>query len=278
MQPASPLNVFAIHRHLTTRCLGRRIELHQQVTSTNQEAVALAHAAAEHGTFVVADAQTAGRGRMARTWFSPPGLHIYGSLLIRMPIDAARMPAWLSWLPLMAALAAAEAIEAVRPSSIGVKWPNDLLIGERKVAGILCESATASGIGSFQIIGIGINVNGTRKDFPDDLRETATTLQEETGEVIDRNRLIAQWLYELESRLDEFLAQGSVAIAQAYRRRCGTIGKTVKAVLADGMASIGVAVGIDEDGSLTLSEHSTDGAAKAQAVRKVRAADIVHLR
>jgi BirA family biotin operon repressor/biotin-[acetyl-CoA-carboxylase] ligase len=276
MHSALPLDVQAIRRHLLSRDLGRRIELHQRVASTNHEAVALAQAGAEHGTLVVADAQTAGRGRMARTWFSPPGLNIYASLVIRIPIEAARLPAWLSWLPLMAALAAAEAIEAMKPAGIGVKWPNDLLIGDRKVGGILCESATASGIGPYQVIGIGINVNGARREFPDDLRDTATTLQEETGGDTDRNRLIAQWLYELESCLDDFLARGSMGIAQAYRRRCATIGKTVKAVLADGDACIGLAAGIGEDGSLTINERSS--ANSAGAVRQVRAADIIHVR
>jgi BirA family biotin operon repressor/biotin-[acetyl-CoA-carboxylase] ligase len=275
MQTSPPLDVEAIHRHLVSRTLGRRLELHQRVASTNHEAVALAQAGAEHGTLVVADAQTAGRGRMARTWFSPPGCNIYASLLIRMPIEAARLPAWLSWLPLMSALAAAEAIEALKPAGIGVKWPNDLLIRERKVGGILCESAT-SATGPFQVIGIGINVNGDRKSYPDEVRDTATTLQDETGGAADRNRLIAQWLHELESCLDEFVARGSTGIAHAYRHRCVTIGKMVKAVLADGQACTGLAAGIDEDGSLSIDERSPGTA--APVLRQVRAADIIHLR
>jgi BirA family transcriptional regulator, biotin operon repressor / biotin---[acetyl-CoA-carboxylase] ligase len=276
MQLSPTLDVQAISRHLTSQSLGRRIDLHQRVASTNHEAVALGHAGAEHGTLVVADAQTAGRGRMARTWFSPPGLNIYASLLIRIPIEAARISTWLSWLPLIAALAAAEAIEALKPTGIGVKWPNDLLIGERKVGGILCESATASGIGPFQVIGVGLNVNGDRNKFPDELRDQATTLQDETGSVTDRNRLIAQWLDEMESCLHDFLARGPIGIAHAYRRRCTTIGKTVKAVLADGNAYVGLASGIDDDGSLTINERSRGTA--AGAVRQVRAAEIIHLR
>jgi BirA family transcriptional regulator, biotin operon repressor / biotin---[acetyl-CoA-carboxylase] ligase len=276
MQPSPALDIQAIGRHLTSRDLGRRIELHQRVRSTNQVAAALAQAGAAHGTLVVADAQTAGRGRMARTWFSPPALNIYASLILRIPIEASRIPLWLSWVPLMAALAAAEAVETLQPAGIGVKWPNDLLIGERKVGGILCESATVSGVGPFQIIGIGLNVNGDRQEFPGELRETATTLQSETGGVIDRNRLIAQWLHQMESCLDEFVAQGAAGIAQAYRRRCVTIGKTVKAMLADGDACIGLAAGIDEDGTLMINEQSAGTA--AGVVRQVRAADILHLR
>ena len=278
MQRSSPLNVHAIHSHLTTRSLGRRIELHERLDSTNREAVALGQAGVEHGTLVLADAQTAGRGRMARTWFSPPGTNLYASLVIRSTVDAQRLAAWLSWLPLMAALGAAEAIEAVGSLSIGVKWPNDLLINERKVGGILCESGTATEGGPFQVVGLGINVNGAPEDFPEDLRGMATTLRHESGGYIDRNRLIAQVLQELESCLEEFLQRGRERIALAYRRRCTTIGRTVKALLADGTECIGVAQAIDLDGSLTLVQPSLKGNRAAPVVRQLRAADIVHLR
>jgi BirA family biotin operon repressor/biotin-[acetyl-CoA-carboxylase] ligase len=267
----------AIHNHLKSHRLGRRIDVHELLDSTTREAVALGQAGAEHGTLVLADAQTAGRGRMARMWFSPPGVNVYASLVIRVSMDGPRLAAWLSWLPLMAALSAAEAIERIGAITPAVKWPNDLLIGERKVGGILCESGSASGSGPFQVIGIGINVNGVRTDFPEELRDLATTISHETGGIIDRNRLVAQWLQELESCLDEFLARGSERIAVAYRRRCTTIGKTVKAVLADGKEWIGVAQAIDQDGSLSLVESPATGQ-PAPAVRQIRAADIVHLR
>ena len=276
MQRPSPLNVHTIQSYLGTRSLGRRIELHERLESTNREAVALGQAGVEHGTLVLADAQTAGRGRMARSWFSPPGVNLYGSLVIRTTIDASRLAAWLSWLPLMAALGAAEAIDIVSAVPISVKWPNDLLINERKVGGILCESGASAGAGPFQVIGIGINVNGVPEDFPDELRHIATTIRHETGGFIDRNRLAAQLLIELESCLEEFLSRGSESIALAYRRRCTTIGKTVKAVLADGKEYIGVADAIDQDGSLSLVQPSLG--TSPPTVRQLRAADIVHLR
>ena len=213
---------------------------------------------------------------MARSWFSPPGVNLYGSLVIRTTIDASRLAAWLSWLPLMAALAAAEGIEIVSGLPIAVKWPNDLLINERKVGGILCESGASAGAGPFQVIGIGINVNGVPEDFPDELRHIVTTIRHETGGFIDRNRLAAQLLIELESCLEEFLSRGSESIALAYRRRCTTIGKTVKAVLADGKEYIGVADAIEQDGSLTLVQPSLG--TSPPTVRQLRAADIVHLR
>lgn len=273
MPHSSPLNLQAIEEHLTTKRLGRRIDFHERLDSTNRQAVALAQAGAEHGVLVLADAQTAGRGRMARPWFSPPGLNVYGSLIVR-----AHTHTQLSWLPLVAALATAQAIEIVGAARIAVKWPNDLLVGDRKVGGILCESGTSSGFGPFQVIGIGINVNGAPVDFPPELRETATTLREETGQSIDRNQLIVHLMQKVESCLEEFLADGAERLASAYRQRCATIGKTVKAMLADGNECLGVAEGIGHDGSLTLRDLPQQGGAPASATRQLRAADITHLR
>ena len=278
MQRPSPLAIPAIQSLLTTDSLGRRIHLHERLDSTNREAMAAAQAGAGHGTLVLADAQTSGKGRIARTWFSPPGLNIYASVIIRIPMDASRMAAWLSWLPLMAALGVAEAVETVAGVRAAVKWPNDLLIDEHKIAGILCESGTSPGSGAFQIIGIGINVNGRRTDFPEDLQKTATSIREETGGLVDRNRLVAQLLAGLESRMKEFLSVGREPLALAYRRRCATIGKTVKAILADGSECIGMAEAIAEDGSLRLVQASPPGANQAPVIRQLRVADIVHLR
>ena len=146
------------------------------------------------------------------------------------------------------------------------------------MGGILCESGTATGGGPFQVVGLGINVNSALEDFPDDLRGMATTLRHESGGFIDRNRLIAQVLQELESCLEEFLQRGRERIALAYRRRCATIGRTVKALLADGTECFGVAQAIDLDGSLTLAQSSMKGNRAAPVVRQLRAADIVHLR
>jgi BirA family biotin operon repressor/biotin-[acetyl-CoA-carboxylase] ligase len=153
MHLSLPLNLDAIHSTLATQALGHRIELRDQISSTNREAVALAHAGVEHGTVVVADSQTEGRGRLSRQWFSPPGVNLYCSIVIRKSIATDRLHEWLSWLPLMTALAAAESIETVAATNVAVKWPNDLLVAERKIGGILCESGTAIGFGPFQIIG-----------------------------------------------------------------------------------------------------------------------------
>ena len=278
MQSSPPLSLQAIQNSLATQALGRRIELRDQIGSTNREAVLLAQAGVEHGTVVLADSQSEGRGRLSRLWFSPPGVNLYCSIVIRTAISADRHSEWLSWLPLTTALAAAEAIETVAATRVAVKWPNDLLIAGRKIGGILCESGTNPRSGPFQVIGIGLNINGERNDFPDELRETATTIRHEAGSFIDRNRLLAQLLYELEACLDEYAQRGFERLALAYGRRCSTIGKTVKATLADGKELVGLAEAIGKDGSLTLVQRAVSGDERAPKVQQLRAADIVHLR
>ncbi|HEU5202079.1 MAG TPA: biotin--[acetyl-CoA-carboxylase] ligase [Nitrospira sp.] len=278
MQSSPPLSLQAIQHCLATQALGRRIELRDQIGSTNREAVLLAQAGVEHGTVVLADSQSEGRGRLSRLWFSPPGVNLYCSIVIRTAISADRHSEWLSWLPLTTALAAAEAIETVAATRVAVKWPNDLLIAGRKIGGILCESGTNPRSGPFQVIGIGLNINGERNDFPDELRETATTIRHEAGSFIDRNRLLAQLLYELEACLDEYAQRGFERLALAYGRRCSTIGKTVKATLADGKELVGLAEAIGKDGSLTLVQRAVSGDERAPKVQQLRAADIVHLR
>jgi BirA family biotin operon repressor/biotin-[acetyl-CoA-carboxylase] ligase len=272
----SPLTLDAIQRTLATRSLGRRIELHDRIDSTNREAMALGQADAEHGTLVLADSQTAGRGRLGREWFSPPGINLYASIVIRTTLDTQRLSQWLSWLPLMTALGTAEAIESAGAARVSLKWPNDLLIGDRKVGGILCESG-ASGSGPFQVIGIGINVNGERASFPRGLRDVATSIRQETGQEIDRHRLLVRLLEELERCLEEFLTRGIDRLAWEYRRRCTTIGKTVKAVLADGNEYVGTAEGLGDDGSLTMVHEPARPGGQSE-VRQLRAADITHLR
>jgi BirA family biotin operon repressor/biotin-[acetyl-CoA-carboxylase] ligase len=278
VQPSPPLTRDTIHSTLSTKWLGRRIELFDFLPSTNREAVQLAQAKIEHGTVVIADSQTAGRGRLSRSWFSPPGTNLYCSIILRTGRPPERLAEWLSWLPLISALAVAEAIEQVSSAQVSVKWPNDLLISERKVGGILCESGTGAGSGPFQIIGIGLNVNGDRGDWPADLRDSATSIWQERKIVVDRNRLLAQLLHELEECLDELAAHGTSRLAMAYHRRCSTIGKRVHASLANGDVILGLVEGIDQDGSLRIRPEAAQLGSGTPEVMHLRVADIIHVR
>ena len=278
MQPSPPLTRNTIHSTLSTTWLGRRIELFDCLPSTNREAAQLAQAEVEHGTVVVADRQTAGRGRLSRTWFSPPSANLYCSIILRLMRPPERLTEWLSWLPLISALAAAEAIEQVSSVPVSVKWPNDLLISERKVGGILCESGTGSQSNPFQIIGIGINVNVDHDDWPVDLLDSATSIWQERKVVVDRNRLLAQLLLQLEQCLDELVIHGTNRIALAYNQRCSTIGHAVQATLASGDVVVGLAEGIGQDGSLHVRPQATQPGSGTPEVVHLRVADIIHMR
>ncbi len=278
MQPSPPLTRDTILSTLSTTWLGRRIELFDCLPSTNREATQLAQAEVEHGTVVVADSQTAGRGRLSRTWFSPPGANLYCSIILRTARPPERLTEWLSWLPLISALAAAEAIEQVSSIQISVKWPNDLLISERKVGGILCESGAGTRSDPFQIIGIGINVNLDHDDWPTDLRDSATSLWQERKFIVDRNRLLAQLLLELEQCLDELVVHGTNRIGLAYHQRCSTIGHTIQATLAHGEVVVGLAEGIGQDGSLRVRPQAIHPGSGTPEVVHLRVADIIHVR
>jgi len=278
VQPSPPLTRNTIHSTLSTTWLGRRIELFDSISSTNREAVRLALADVEHGTVVVADCQSAGRGRLSRNWFSPPGANLYCSVILKATRPPERLVEWLSWLPLMSAMAAAEAIEAVSSLHVSVKWPNDLLISERKVGGILCESGTGAGSKPFQVIGIGLNVNVEQRDWPEELRESATSIWCSQGRVVDRNRLLAQLLLELEHCLDELALHGTNRLALAYRQRCSTIGHAIQATLANGDLVVGIAEYIGHDGSLCVRPQATQPGSEKPDILHLRVADIIHLR
>lgn len=275
--PSPPLTRDDIRSVLATRALGARIELHRQVDSTNREAFALAQAGAEHGTVVVAEEQTLGRGRLGRTWYSPPGINLYCSVIVTASMPTTQFSQWLSWLPLATALGVAEAVEGAASLKTDLKWPNDLLVRERKLGGILCESGSTASSTPFQVIGIGLNVNGTDEDFPQDLRAASTTIRQETGRLIDRNHLLSRLLLEIEHCLNELTIEGNGRIAMAYTRRCITLGRHVRVSLAGGKAFTGIAQAIEPDGSLQVASLPRQRGGHPE-VCSIRAADIIHVR
>lgn len=240
--------------------------------------MSLAQDGAKDGTVVIAEAQSAGRGRHARTWFSPPGLNLSCSIIVRGLGRGLSLADWLSWVPLTTALAVAEAVQTVAATSLALKWPNDLLLGERKVGGILCESSLTLPANPVVVIGIGLNVNVPGEMFPDELRPIATSLFESSHRLIDRNRLLAQLLLELEQGLDELRDHGPSRLLQAYTRRCTTLGRQVRVVLGANEELLGTAVAITADGTLQVRPSTgAPGTDKAPLI-DVRAGDVIHVR
>ena len=219
------LNKVLLQYFLKTISIGRVIELHDSIGSTNMRARELAHEGALHGTLVIANEQTQGKGRMGRVWISPPETGIWMSLVLRpslSPQDAHR-------ITVIAALSVSNAINIITGLKAEIKWPNDIIIGSKKVCGILTEIQTEPDIIEYVVLGIGINVNAKRDDFPEELARSATSISIESEKVIDRNALIVEILKSFESLYDHYEKTGDFTdILDTYKGRCVTLNKRVK--------------------------------------------------
>jgi BirA family transcriptional regulator, biotin operon repressor / biotin---[acetyl-CoA-carboxylase] ligase len=202
------------------------------------------------GLVVVADQQTAGRGRRGHTWFSPPGSGLYVSVVLA-PAAARPDPARATTiLTLAAGVALAEGVEHATGLRVDLKWPNDLLVSRRKLGGILAESSGTGGPSDTVVVGYGINVLASA--FPPELRDRATSLESELGRSVDRHHLLAETLAALSRRYEDLLAGRFDAILDAWRRLApGASGARVTWSTNAG-ASTGVTAGIDDQGALLV--------------------------
>ena len=278
MSSSAPLSLDTIRSTLATESLGHALHLHQELASTNREALSLVQNGAVHGTVVIAESQSGGYGRHGRPWFSPPGFNIYCSVVAHGLGRNLSLSQWLSWVPLVSALAVTEAIQQTTAVSISLKWPNDLLLHERKVGGILCESSFATTNDPVVVIGIGLNVNVPRESFPEDLQPIAASLMEASRRPIDRNRLIAQLLLELEQCLVELRSSGPVRLRQAYAARCATLGRQVRVLFTNDQPIVGRAEALSADGALQVRTLPPPSPSQSMPLIDVRAADVIHLR
>lgn len=220
--PETMYNKRELEQGLKTKTMGQTIYFYEETDTTNNRARELALEGAPEGTLVVAEKQTAGRGRRGKVWESPLGTGIWMSLVLRPQIA----PAEASVLTLLCGLATAEAIEAETGLSAGIKWPNDILINGKKAVGILTEMDCEMSEVHFVIPGIGINVNTA--SFPPEIAEIATSLYLECGKTVSRRRLVHKVLERLEEHYETFLRTGSfAAMLEDYRKLCITLGKEV---------------------------------------------------
>jgi BirA family biotin operon repressor/biotin-[acetyl-CoA-carboxylase] ligase len=240
------------------------VEVLETVTSTNAVAAERARADAPEGLVVVAEHQTAGRGRLDRRWESPPRSSAIFSLVLRPDVPLARWP----WLPLLTGYTVAKTLRA-EGYDAGVKWPNDVLIGDRKIAGILVERIETPD-GPAAVVGVGLNVSLTVDELP---VPTGTSLAIASGAEPDRTGLLVTMLRSLQEAYDAWQAGGEVASAHlraSYAAACVTIGREVRVELPGGGLLTGRATGVDPGGRLVVS--GPDG----EAV--VGAGDVVHVR
>ena len=233
---------------LATKRLGREFRFLKETGSTNSDANAAGASGAGEGLLIAADAQTAGRGRMDRTWFSPPGANLYFSLLLRPDVT----PPCAASLPLVIGLAVAEAITECEPALLPqIKWPNDIYIGDRKLCGILCEMQLKGDKIDYLVAGIGVNVNVRRKEMPLELRATATAIIAETRREVSREKLLAAILNRFEPLYDQWRAFGFKALAQQVNMLDALRDKHIRMELS-GKPIEGIACGIQPDGALLL--------------------------
>jgi BirA family transcriptional regulator, biotin operon repressor / biotin---[acetyl-CoA-carboxylase] ligase len=255
----STFDVAQFGRELKTTRYGRTIEHRAETDSTNDDAKRALAEGANSGHTIVADAQRTGRGSRGRVWSSPAGTDLYLSIVERLPVALSDLPP----LTLAVGLAVAEAADALlgrsgaEPTISQVKWPNDVLLGEQKCAGVLIETSSTGGQNvDGVIIGIGLNVN--REQFPEELRDSATSLLRHRSRLpraaqttvpahIDRQRALCTLLERVETRVDEFVAQGAAHIAHSLAPRLAYLGKRVRCSQLEGVLR-----GVASSGALLL--------------------------
>lgn len=246
--------------------LGRYLTCMEEAVSTNTLASGLCEKGALHGTVVIADSQTRGRGRLGRSWISPPGVNIYMSLILKPSME----PKEVVLLTLMAAVACANALTKETGLKVEIKWPNDLMVQDKKLGGILTESRSLHGKMTSAIIGLGLNVNIGMEVLPAEIRGIATSVKAETGIEYSRVRLIAAILNSMDFWYNRLLKAERTAVLEEWKKLNSTLGRPVS-VFIGAEALKGIAEDIDEEGMLLVRLPTG-------SLKRIMAGDINHLR
>ncbi|MEW6584770.1 MAG: biotin--[acetyl-CoA-carboxylase] ligase [Nitrospirota bacterium] len=258
------MDIASIKRSVRGR-VGKEIFFYDRIGSTNSAAMDLA-AKSPEGSVVLADCQERGRGRLGRTWISPPGVNIYMSIILR-PLIASEE---VTLMTMMSAVACASALRKSAGLHVLIKWPNDLMVGDKKIGGILTEVAVEGKRVTHAVVGIGINVNMDSRQFPDDIRETATSVIHETGTPASRENLTVAVLNEIDRWYRILETGGKQTLLEEWRSMTTTLGKQVVVSVGDQIFS-GLAESTDEKGNLIIRLHSGE-------TKKVSSGDVTVLR
>jgi BirA family transcriptional regulator, biotin operon repressor / biotin---[acetyl-CoA-carboxylase] ligase len=259
---------------LPSKKIGETLYIFDELASTNAFAMEKGKTQAHSGTVILTDKQTAGRGRLGRSWFSPGKSNIYGSLLFihEKPVQ------YLGWIPLISGVAIAQALQQQTGIRIDLKWPNDLLLVGRKLGGILCDSFRNFEHQTCAVIGFGINVNLSQAEFPLSLQTSATSLQIQSHRVMDREELIIKIIISLEKNWEILMANGPQFYFAEYNHWCSTIGQTILIQFPDGTQLQGLAHSIGEQGQLRIIPSPSDLNAQSERMRDIHSGEILHLR
>ena len=245
-----PLVAERIISKLTTERFGRQIKVMDSVQSTQLEAKALAEQGAEEGTLVIAERQLGGRGRMGRTWISPAGKGVWMSMVMRpgMPMHFAPQ------LTLLTAVALCRSLRRLTSLDIGIKWPNDLLIGGKKISGILLESAAEEERLRYVIAGIGISVNLDADDYPLELQTKATSLRIAADRRFDRSEIITSFLNEWEQLYLDYTDHGFEVVRLLWETLSISLHKPA-AITTPQETFTGIPIGLHESGALIVHDE-----------------------
>ena len=248
---------------LNTRELGQRIDFFEELESTSTEAFSLARSGAPHGTLVVAERQTAGRGRRGRSWLTIPGKQFLGSLVLRPQIPPTVAPE----ITLLTAVALCAALTDASVPRVAIKWPNDIHCDGRKLAGVLTDLSAEADLVHFVILGIGVNLNGTH--IPQPIADIATTVESLTGVPVRRAVFAAALLSHLEEWLSRWTNDGFAPVRKAWLQHNSTVGSEVSFEL-NGLRREGQAVDLDPTGALLVQE--------GKELRRIVAGDVLEHR
>lgn len=249
LPPEQRLDLDRVREQLTTTTIGRRIEYSVRTTSTMDDARRLAEQGAPHGTVVLTDEQTAGRGTKGRTWVSPPGESIHATIIVRPSIEE------LKRLSIVSPVATTDAVLATTSLVPAIKWPNDVQIESRKLGGILIEADWGDGRPKCALVGIGLNVNFDPAPWAIQIDRPATSLMIELGRREQREPVLAALLNAFEER---YRQAESADLHQTWIERLNTLRKPVTITSPGGDEFHGVAVGVDDAGALIVQSDSGD--------------------
>jgi len=244
-------NVTALLAGLNTKRMGQKLHIYGEVDSTQTIAHSLVASGAPEGTLVLAESQTSGRGRMGRKWHSPAGKGIWMSLVLTPRIPVYFMPQ----LTLLCAVALCRSIQKTVEVDAGIKWPNDLLVGGKKISGILLESSGEDERLKYVIAGIGISANLSVEDYPEELRSVATSLAIERGAEVSREALVQSFLQEFEELYDLYLEEGFAPIRLLWEAQSVTLRRPIRTHTPQGIVE-GMAESLDDSGALTVMTNA----------------------
>ena len=248
-QPTEHIKASEISKDLNTKWVGKNIYVFNEVSSTNTVARFLAMNDVENGSVILSEKQTHARGRSGKAWESPIG-GIWLSMILQPHVDYSKLPL----ITIATGVAVAKAIERTGINTAEIKWPNDIMIHDKKVCGILTEAVTKFNTIENVIIGVGIDANIDISDFPEELQDGTTTIADELGRKEDENVLIRYFLEEFEKIAEQFTQEGYEDILKEWRKRSYSIGKIVEVREPFNKNYDGYVVGIGKEGALIVEK------------------------